>query len=134
MSVKLKTIHAGDVMRREVHWARSDESLRSAARRMREHGIRALLVAGDADSDLPGIMTSKDLVNLLGRHDVAVLDRATVADVTTRPAVCVPQQANLVDCINLMRSHGVRRVPVLDGTTVVGILSSSDVFERALGE
>ena len=64
----------------------------------------------------------------------AVLDHTTVGDVMTRPAICVPKQTNLIDCINLMRSAGVRRVPVLDGTTVIGVLSTSDVFAKALGQ
>ena len=50
----------------------------------------------------------------------------------TRPAICVPETTNLLDCINLMRHAGVRRVPVLRGSEVVGVLSFSDVFRRLL--
>lgn len=134
MNHDLRHLRAADLMTREVHWAAPDEMLRGAAQRMREQGIRALLIAGERPDDLPGIVTSKDIVNLLGSQDLAVLEHTTVGDVMTRPAICVPQQANVVDCINLMRMNGVRRVPVLDGTTVVGVLSSSDVFARALAE
>jgi CBS domain-containing protein len=52
----------------------------------------------------------------------------------TRPAICVPAQTNLRDCINLMRMSSVRRLPVLDGTSVIGVLSSTDIFRRALAE
>jgi CBS domain-containing protein len=91
-----------------------------------------LLVAGDDPSDLPGIVTSKDIVNLLGSHDPALLDQLRVGDVMTRPAICVPAQTNLRDCINLMRMSGIRRTPVLDGTSVVGVLSTSNIFARVL--
>ncbi|MFM1872935.1 MAG: hypothetical protein RL398_2357, partial [Planctomycetota bacterium] len=37
-------------------------------------------------------------------------------------------------CLNLMRMAGVRRMPVLDGTKVVGVLSMSDVFARLLAD
>jgi acetoin utilization protein AcuB/CBS domain-containing protein len=57
-----------------------------------------------------------------------------VGDVMTRPAICVPAQTNLRDCINLMRMSSVRRLPVLDGTTVIGVLSSTDIFRRALAD
>jgi CBS domain-containing protein len=103
-----------------------------STRRGSNDGIRALLVSGEHASDLPGIVTSKDIVNLLGSQDAAVLDQLRVGDVMTRPAICVPAQTNLRDCINLMRLSGVRRMPVLDGTTVVGVLSTSDIFARAL--
>lgn len=132
MTIDLHTLRAKDVMNREVQWTTAHENLRAAGQRMADHGIRALLVAGNEPSDLPGIVTSKDIVNLLGTQDAAVLDQLQVGDVMTRPAICVPSQTNVRDCINLMRMSGVRRMPVLDGTTVIGVLSTSDVFARAL--
>ncbi|MBM3973306.1 MAG: CBS domain-containing protein [Planctomycetes bacterium] len=89
---------------------------------------------GERDTDLPGIVTSKDIVNLLGTHDAALLDELRVGDVMTRPAICVPAQTNLRDCINLMRMSRVRRLPVLDGAEVIGVLSSTDAFRRALAD
>ncbi|MBL8728381.1 MAG: CBS domain-containing protein [Planctomycetes bacterium] len=134
MTIDLHRLRAKDVMNTGVQWSTATENLRAAGRRMAQHGIRALLVAGAEPSDLPGILTSKDIVNLLGSHDPAVLDELHVADVMTRPAICVPAQTNLVDCINLMRMSGVRRMPVLDGTRVIGLLSTSDIFQRTLAD
>ncbi|MCB9876254.1 MAG: CBS domain-containing protein [Planctomycetes bacterium] len=132
MNQDLERIRVRDVMNQAVQWAEGGENLRAAADRMAEHRIRALLVRGRTDVDLPGILTSKDVVNLIGAHDVAVLDQLHVDDACTRPAICVPDTTNLLDCINLMRHAGVRRVPVLRGTEVVGVLSFSDVFTRLL--
>lgn len=134
MTIDLHQLRARDVMNKDVQWAERHENLRAAGRRMVEKGIRALLVAGADPSDLPGIVTSKDIVNLLGTQDPAVLGELQIGDVMTRPAICVPAQTNLLDCINLMRMAGVRRVPVLDGTRVIGLLSTSDVFRRTLGD
>lgn len=132
MTLDLRTVRAEEVMARDIAWAFSDETARTAAVRMRDTHVRALLVHGDTERDLPGIVTSKDIVNLLGSQDVSALSQATVGDVMTRPSICVQKDVHLVDCINLMRMSGVRRMPVLDGTKVVGILSSSDIFARAL--
>jgi CBS domain-containing protein len=132
MSCDLHQLRARDVMSKSMQWSTDEENLLAAGQRMAQHGIRALLVAGHDPTDLPGIVTSKDIVNLLGSQDRAVLEQLRVSDVMTRPAICVPAQTNLRDCINLMRMSGIRRMPVLDGTTVVGILSSSDIFKRAL--
>lgn len=132
MTVDLHRLRAEDVMSKEPLWTTAQENLRDAGCRMAQHGIRALLVAGAEPSDLPGIVTSKDIVNLLGTQDPAVLDQLQVADVMTRPAICVTTRTNLVDCINLMRMSGIRRMPVIDGTRVVGLLSTSDIFRCAL--
>lgn len=132
MTQSLHQLRARDVMCKEVQWTTANENLRAAGERMCQHRIRALLVAGDNSTDLPGIVTSKDIVNLLGTQDPALLDQLRVGDVMTRPAICVPAQTNLRDCINLMRMSGIRRMPVLDGTKVIGVLSTSDVFAHVL--
>jgi len=132
MTTDLCQTRARQVMNPDVQWAEATENLRCAGERMARFGIRALLVAGSEASDLPGILTSKDIVNLLGAQSPAVLDQLQVGDVMTRPAICVPAESNVRDCINLMRMSGIRRMPVLDGTEVVGVLSTSDVFAHAL--
>ena len=131
-SCDYKKLRAGQVMNPGVQWAERTENLRAAAERMANHGIRALLVRGHEPEDLPGILSGKDIVNLIGAHDLGVLDQLHVEDAATHPAICVPETANLGDCINLMRMSGVRRLPVLRGTTVVGILSLTDVLDRLL--
>ena len=130
--IDIERMPAGEVMNRTVQWAQPDENLRAAAERMARHRIRALLVHGKRDDDLPGILSSKDIVNLIGAHGLDVLDELHVSDACTRPAICVPESTHVLDCINLMRMSGVRRLPVLNGTKVVGVLSLSDVFERLL--
>jgi CBS domain-containing protein len=132
MTRELRDLQARDVMSTDVQWTESTENLLAAGRHMAEHGLRSLLVRGERDTDLPGIVTSKDIVNLLGTHDPALLGELRVGDVMTRPAICVPAQTNLRDCINLMRMSGIRRLPVLEGTRVIGVMSSTDVFRRAL--
>ena len=134
MSVDLHKLRAREIMNPSVQWTTAHENLRTAALRMQQHRIRALHVAGEDPTDLPGIISSKDIVNLLGTQDPAVLAQLCVGDVMTRPAICVPAQTNIRDCINLMRMSGVRRMPVVDGTTVIGVLSASDVFVAALRE
>lgn len=130
MTCQWQTLRARDVMNASVRWAVATETVRAAANRMAEHRIRALLVPGATQDDLPAILSSKDVVNLVGANDLDVLDQLLVEDACTRPAICVPETASLIDCMNLMRSNGIRRVPVLQGSKVVGILSLSDVFDR----
>ncbi|MGK0201001.1 MAG: CBS domain-containing protein [Planctomycetota bacterium] len=132
MSHLLKQMLAKDVMIEDIQWADSTENLRTAANRMAGHRIRALLVRGQDEHDLPGILSSKDVVNMVGAHDLSVLDELHVEDACTRPATCVSETTHILDCINLMRMSGVRRMPVLREGKVVGVLSLSDVFDRML--
>lgn len=132
MTNQLKQLRAREVMNEGVQWADGAENLRTAADRMARHKIRTLLVRGEGEHDLPGMLSSKDVVNMVGAHGLDVLDELHVDDACTRPAICVPETTHVLDCINLMRMSGIRRMPVLRGSTVVGILSLSDVFDRML--
>jgi CBS domain-containing protein len=127
----LQKTRVDSVMQKEVCWAEPGESMRKAAARMHEGRLRCLLVR-PGPGDLPGIVTSKDVVNLMVNHDAQALDVVRVADVMSRPAICIPAGASLHDGIQLMRQAGVRRLPVLDGLEVVGLLSSSDAFAALL--
>jgi len=128
MTTALQEIRVVDVMQKEICWAEPQETMFKAARRMHDRRLRCLLVRG-APGELPGIVTSKDVVNLAIAQGRPALDSVLVADVMTRPAICVPAQASMADGAQLMRIAGVRRLPVLQGTEVVGLLSSSDVFQ-----
>jgi CBS domain-containing protein len=54
-----------------------------------------------------------------------------VADVMTRDVLSVAADAPLTDIVALMEEHRVKRVPVLDGDHVVGVVSRADLL-RAL--
>ncbi|MBT2394472.1 CBS domain-containing protein [Streptomyces sp. ISL-100] len=106
------------------------------AHRMREENIGAVLVAeGD---ELRGLVTDRDLV-------VRVLaegkdpGETTVRDVCSPDLVTVTPDDEVDRAIRLMREHSLRRLPVVEGNTAVGIVSLGDLaIERdpdsALGD
>lgn len=123
---------AADLMKPMVEWIARGESLRGAANKMQATGLRCLLIQNEPGR-LPGIITSKDIVNLVADDGLETLDSLTVGDLMASPAVCIPKQAGIIDCVQTMRITGVRRLPVLDGISVVGMLSSTDVFDAIIG-
>jgi CBS domain-containing protein len=54
-----------------------------------------------------------------------------VKDWMTRKVITVDIHTALPDAHKLMRSHKIRRLPVLDGDTVVGIVTRSDIREAS---
>lgn len=132
MNDALRRLRARDVMNVDVQWADADENLRAAADRMARQHVRTLLVRSAEPGCLPGILSSKDVVNLVAGHGLDVLDELHVRDGCTSPALCVGELTTIPDCVGLMRMNGVRRMPVLRDLEVVGILSMSDIFARML--
>jgi CBS domain-containing protein len=131
MSLKLRS--AAELMTRELVTIPPGETLRAAAVVMHQRHIHCLLVPSAEPGRCLGVITAKDIVQVLCDGEVGLLDRLLVQDAMTSPAFCVQQDFVLGDCIRLMRMSGVRSVPVLDGTRPVGILSYSDVL-RAVAE
>src|SRR5262245_33039601 len=117
---------ARDIMSPSVELARRDETIEAAARRMREKDVGALPVC-NADQRIDGFVTDRDItVSVVA----AGLDPATttVGDVIERREVVTIGADDPVEAaIRTMKDHAVRRVPVIDGDQVVGIISQGDV-------
>lgn len=128
--MKLDLVCARDWMTRKVVMAEPHESLRAAVARMGEHRIHGLLVRPDSPSRGYSILTGKDCIRVLCDAGEPALDDLCVEDAMTRPAVTVPADLCIADCLRLMRMAGVRTAPVLDRGELVGILSFTDVLNH----
>jgi len=123
----LADIRVANIMTADVLEAQSTATLLHAAKTMRKHGVHSLIVPPDHPSRLPGIITIKDIVEVLAHQPMSSLSELLVADAMTQPAITIQHTLCVADCINLMRTCGVRSAPVMDQNKVVGILSFSDV-------
>jgi CBS domain-containing protein len=101
-----------------------DMSAADAAGLMRSEDIGVLPVV--ADDKLIGLVTDRDLVlRVLAERKDGMATR--VGDVLTRSPVTVTPDMRLSEARELMESHKVRRLPVMKGDELVGILSLGDV-------
>ena len=112
-------------------------TVKQAARLMVEHGISALPVLDDR-GELVGIVSEADLVSLEESPDPRSLATPlapsvgttplTVAEVMTSPVVTVPTTSEVSQAARAMLTAGVKRVPVMKGPQVVGIVSRRDLM------
>lgn len=58
---------------------------------------------------------------------------ATVADVMTREPITITADASVTDVATLMVERDIARVPVMDGDTVIGIVTKSDIVRSLAG-
>jgi CBS domain-containing protein len=101
-----------------------DMNAADAAGLMRSEDIGVLPVV--EEGRLVGLVTDRDLVLrvLADRKDP---DEVKVAEVLTRSPVTVTPDNRLSEARALMEQHKVRRLPVVKGHQLVGILSLGDV-------
>ena len=99
--------------------------IQEAARIMRDADIGDVIVVR-ADESVCGIVTDRDLV-VRAMADGADPNSTTVADVCRHQVVSVSSGDPVDQAVQLMREHDIRRLPVLDDSRLVGILSLGDL-------
>ncbi|MGD8515124.1 MAG: CBS domain-containing protein [Granulosicoccaceae bacterium] len=122
---------AGEYCNREVIVVDKAESVREAIRLMRSNHVGdVVVVEQQGNLTVPlGILTDRDIVIEILAEEVA-LDTVTIGDVMSYELVTVGEDTMLMDAIKLMRSKGVRRLPVVDQQGgLVGLLTVDDVLD-----
>ena len=104
-------------------------SVSAAAKEMDERSVGAVLVL--AEGRLEGVFTERDVLRAVARGQV---EGATVGDfMTPHPETIEPDDTTEHAAV-LMIHGGFRHLPVVDGGTVVGILSIRDLMRAVLDD
>ena len=121
---------ASDVMTKHVVDIEPDATVAEAIDRMKQWNVSSLLVQRKDPTDTWGFMSQTDVIEKVvakGLDPGVVL----VHEIMTKPVITVPPDCSLADCASLMARADIRRVLVFDGQDIVGIVSSSDIFNIA---
>ena len=123
---------ASDVMTRDVVSVAPSASVAHAINKMKERNVSSLLVRRESDMDTWGFMTETDLIEkvIAGGLDP---ESVTVHQIMSKPVITVSPKSSLQECAALLARADIRRVLVYDGQEIVGIVSSSDIFDALLG-
>ncbi|MGZ3415245.1 MAG: CBS domain-containing protein [Isosphaeraceae bacterium] len=138
---------AADVMTRRVVSTRPDASIAEMAKLMLDNGISGLPVL-DEHGDLVGIVTESDCLRraetgterkrprwlefLIGPGRLAKEYIHThgrrVAEVMTQSPITITEETPLEEAVHLMESRRIKRLPVVRGAKVVGIVSRANLL------
>ncbi|EFC82567.1 CBS domain-containing protein [Parafrankia sp. EUN1f] len=113
-----------EVMTRAPATVRPDETLAEAARTMRETEAGDVLVVDDGE--LVGILTDRDIVVRIVAEDRDT-SAAKVSEACSTELETVTPDTLIDDAAELMRLRAVRRLPVVEGTQPIGIVSLGDL-------
>lgn len=142
-----RVIQAQDVMTQHVVTVAADAAVKEAAKLMVEHRVSALPVVR-SDNRVVGIVSEGDLIR---REEIGTGARRTpwlralihgnareyakakgprVRNVMSRPVVSVSPTASLDEVASLLETHRIKRLPVLKGGRLAGIVSRADLVRQ----
>jgi len=117
-----------DVMHAGVDCVEAGTPVRDVARLMREDDIGAIPVS--SSGELVGMITDRD-VACRAVGDGLDLDELKASAIMTEGAICCSPNDDLADAVELMEKHRIRRLPVLDDGSLIGMVSLGDISRRA---
>ncbi|MFC6085611.1 CBS domain-containing protein [Sphaerisporangium aureirubrum] len=120
-----KTAH--DVMHEGAQCVGEHDNLRVAARMMRDLSVGALPICGE-DDRLKGIITDRDIV-VRCCAEGCDMDRTTAGELAGG-LVWVNAEASVEEALEVMTSHQIKRLPVIDHHRLVGMISEADLAKE----
>ncbi len=116
---------ARDIMTPNPRCVGENDTLADAARLMAELDVGALPICGE-DDRLKGMLTDRDIVvKCLARGGDPT--SATAGSLAEGKPVTIGADDDVRDALTTMEKHQVRRLPVIDGHDLVGIISQADI-------
>lgn len=109
---------AADIMTRDVISVPRDMSVAETSELLTRYRIHGAPVV-DSAGQLVGMVSLVDLVGRVGE---------TVADVMTSDPISAGQDVSVEDVAGMMLDQMVRRVPIVEGGRVIGMVSASDII------
>jgi len=115
-----------DIMNPNVIYAEVPGKREQVLETIQDKKISGMPLVKKGTKNLIGIITREDLLRNPEESQLALIMSKNV--VTTSP------ESPFEDCIKLMRRSGYRRIPVVSGDQLVGIITVGDIIHKVLSE
>ncbi|HHU73329.1 MAG TPA: CBS domain-containing protein [Clostridiales bacterium] len=112
-----------DIMTKDVVCLRSDDTIERAARLMKQYNVGSLPVC--TDDKIIGIVTDRDIT--VRSVAPGSLSMQRVGDIMTRDPVVGNPDLEVEDAANLMSERQIRRLPIVENNSLVGIVALGDI-------
>jgi CBS domain-containing protein len=120
---------AREVMSGDCECVGENETVSDAAKKMAELDVGALPICGE-DDRLKGMLTDRDIVVKVlaaGKHPGST----QAGELGEGKPVTIGADDSVAEAIATMKEHKVRRLPVIDGHDLIGIVSQGDLAQNA---
>lgn len=113
-----------EIMNTDVKTIGPDATIQEAAKRMDELNIGCFVVT--ENDHMAGIITERDLLKKVVAK-AKDSSRLKVKDVMVKRVIMIDPEADVSDAVDVMNQHGIKKLPVLHGSNLVGIITATDI-------
>jgi CBS domain-containing protein len=117
-----------EIMTAGVVTAFEGDQVLDVARLMRDRGVGSVVIC-DPEGVPAAMITDRDVAVRVAADDRSLTER--VLDHASRPLITGEPEMDLEEAAALMMTHRVRRLPVLEGNRLAGIVSLDDIAVRS---
>jgi CBS domain-containing protein len=110
---------------------RPEDTVFDALKVLAEHGVGALVVMDQGK--LVGVISERDYTRKVALSGKSSKD-TKVADIMTRDVLVVSPNTRTGECMALMSQKKIRHLPVVDGDTVIAMLSIRDIMDDIIAQ
>ena len=119
---------ARDVMTGHAECIGENDTVLDAAKRLAELDVGAMPICGE-DNRLKGMLTDRDIVvKVLAKGKDPASTKA--GELGEGKPVTIGADDSVDEALRTMADHGVRRLPVIDGHDLIGIVSQADLAKN----
>lgn len=108
----------------------AEDNIIKAAQLMRDNNISSLLVRHGEDFN--GIVTEKDIISQVVAEELYPGD-VRVEEIMSTDLVTISQEEGIERAAELMKKKNIRRLVVVDGERVAGIITETDITRHLAG-
>ncbi|AIB11875.1 histidine kinase [Azospirillum argentinense] len=126
-----------DILRRKgtrIGTVRINETVETALRLLKAENTGALVVKDVCRTEgntVVGVISERDIVRGLTDRGPGILSLPVTSVMSNHPVCCAPGDS-VRHVLQLMDEHTVRHIPVLDGASLVGVVSVRDLIKAQL--
>lgn len=113
-----------EIMSEDIYYVRVPGNRANAMEIMREKKVSGLPVVKNGTNELVGVLTRTDLVENPDEEQIALI--------MTRDIITASPDDHVKDVAGKMIDYNIRRVPIVEGGKLVGLVTASDLINKAL--
>ena len=118
-------MNAKEIMTRDIITVSPSMKVKDLAMTLIKNQISGAPVAGK-DGKILGVVSEADIISKKGKDVRAIMSKKVIS---------VSEDATVEEVAQLMTTHAIKRLPVMNGSTIVGIVSRADIVSAiAQGE